>query len=193
MIEYGIVEKDEDLRSILELQKRNLPQAISQAESNIEGFVTIDHEFDLLKGLNEPYPHIVARKEGKIIGYTLVMLPVWKDKIDVLKPMFIELERSEYQEKKLSTYKYFVMGQICIDKDWRRKGVFRGLYSEMSNRMRKDHDLIITEISNKNQRSLNAHKNVGFSSIKEYHTEDGHHWHLVLKDISNEGSKLIEV
>ncbi|NND77849.1 MAG: GNAT family N-acetyltransferase [Flavobacteriales bacterium] len=185
MISYGYANSEQDLIEILILQKKNLQSALSTIESDIEGFVTVDHDLDLLKRLNHPYPHIISRAEGKIIAYALVMETRWKNEIEVLKPMFKEFEKLTYKGQGISTFNYFVMGQICVDKSYRGKGIFRGLYQKMASSMKKDHGLILTEVSQKNQRSLNAHLNVGFTTLKEYFSQDGHHWHILALDISN--------
>jgi hypothetical protein len=76
----GIATSDDDLQQILNLQSQNLPKNISAEESKSEGFVTIQHILPLLKRMNEPYPHVVARNdEGSIIGYALTMLPSFGD------------------------------------------------------------------------------------------------------------------
>jgi len=70
MTTYGVAKSDKDLFEILALQKANLPANISFKEANSEGFVTVNHNFDLLKKMNSPFPHIIATSENKVIGYT---------------------------------------------------------------------------------------------------------------------------
>ena len=45
----------------------------------------------------------------------------------------------------------------------------------------KDHfDFVVTEIDARNQRQINAHTKYGFEIIKEYRSEDGRDWVIVL-------------
>jgi len=99
MLEYGIAQTDQDLEQILALQKANLPSAVSETEAKIEGFVTVDHHFDLLKQMNSPYPHIIAKAAGIVVGYALVMLRSLSKDIPVLIPMFKEINQINYQSK----------------------------------------------------------------------------------------------
>ena len=71
------------------------------------------------------------------------------------------------------------MGQICIDKKYRKQGVFKGLYNFMkTNAFSDNYDLIITEIDIHNSRSLKAHESVGFNKLKDYNSEDKN-WRIV--------------
>jgi L-amino acid N-acyltransferase YncA len=71
------------------------------------------------------------------------------------------------------------MGQICIDKEYRGQGVFRGLYQFMKTEICFSRfSSIITEIDVNNSRSLRAHNSIGFTKIKDYKCGDKN-WRLV--------------
>jgi len=61
------------------------------------------------------------------------------------------------------------MGQICIDKTYRGKGIFNILYQKHKELYSHKYDLLVTEISVNNPRSLRAHEKVGFKIIHTYH------------------------
>ncbi|MFV9549700.1 GNAT family N-acetyltransferase [Algibacter sp. PT7-4] len=173
-IVYQNVVSDQDLVQILELQKRNSPTSISVTEKQTEGFVTVKHNIELLKQMNTKCPHIIAKNNNKVIGYALSMVKAFKNDISVLKPMFTEIEKNI-----TNTLKYIVMGQICIDKAYRKKGVFRGLYAYMQQQLNKEYDAIITEVDTKNLRSLNAHKAVGFKTLTTY-ISNNQEWAVII-------------
>lgn len=172
-ITYQRAKTIEDLNQILELQQRNLPKNLSSSEKESEGFVTVTHSFKLLKQMNDACPHIIAKHNGCVIGYALCMTTNFKAKIPVLIPMFNEIE--SVISKHLN---YVVMGQICIDKTARGQGVFRSLYQFMAQELKNDFKAIITEVDIKNTRSLNAHKAVGFTPLKNY-TSDNQVWEII--------------
>jgi predicted GNAT superfamily acetyltransferase len=93
--------------------------------------------------------------------------------------MFNQIDRMSFAGIPLRQSRYFVMGQICIAKDARGKGVFAGLYREMQVRMAGHFDYIITEVDSTNPRSVRAHEQVGFIVIEKYH-DAGIDWYLVL-------------
>ncbi|MBT8290717.1 MAG: GNAT family N-acetyltransferase [Muriicola sp.] len=172
-VEYGRATTEKELRDILELQRQNLPEQLSNELKQREGFLTVKHSFDLLNKMNDVCPHIIAKDGDRVIGYALCMHPDFKTEIPVLFSMFKEIETQYGNES------FLVMGQICIDKDYRGKGVFRGLYNSMKEAVGTDYSLIVTEVDGRNTRSLDAHLAIGFKVIKKYQS-DGKDWYLIV-------------
>lgn len=182
MIQYRTAATEEDLQQILSLQQQNTEAAISSQEARSQGFVTVKHDFELLKALNEPYPHIIAKDANEVVGYALVMLRKFASDVPVLLPMFEQIDDILYKKKWLKDSAYFVMGQVCIAKGYRGQGLFKGLYHKMREEMADKFDYIITEVATRNTRSMAAHRNVGFDTAKIYTSEDGEEWAVVLWD-----------
>ena len=84
--------------------------------------------------------------------------------VPVLDPMFCRLDGVT----DLSAQRWYVMGQVCIDQDWRGCGLFDRLYSEHRIRFSNRFDWLVTEISIRNKRSQRAHARVGFTEIDHY-------------------------
>jgi ribosomal protein S18 acetylase RimI-like enzyme len=166
MLIFTQTSTENELHEILELQQRNLPKNLTETEKQHHGFVTVEHDFDTLFKMHEIHPHIIAKYNDKVVGYALSMSNVFKDSIPVLIPMFTELEKLNID------HNFIVMGQVCIDKEYRGKGIFRGLYEKMSAVFTEKYSSIVTEIDAKNIRSINAHKAIGFKTISEYPTND---------------------
>lgn len=173
-LQFGTVHKASELLQILELQRSNLPPNLSGEEMGTEGFVTVVHTLELLTRMNEEFPHVIAMDGEKLVGYTLCMHPRFAQDINVLKPMFSEIGKSEARNRE-----FMVMGQVCIDKEYRKKGIFRNLYKTMLQVIQPHFDCIITEVDAANVRSLQAHYAIGFRELKRYQSE-GHDWHLIL-------------
>ena len=157
---YNVVKSHEDLAQILSLQRQNLPSNISMKEARKEGYVTLKHDLDLLTNMNSPYPHVVAKCNGELVGYALVMLRKFSKELPILYPMFEQLQKITYKSKKLDQQSYFIMGQVCIKKGFRGKGILKNMYLELRNRMKRDFDYMVTEISAKNQGQLKHIQNL---------------------------------
>jgi len=181
LIQYTTAANQEDIQQILELQWINLPNNISTSEAKDQGFVTVHHDIDILTAMNEKFQHVIAKHEGKVIGYTLVMLPEFGNQVPILSPMFDKINQLTYNGKALKKTPYFVMGQVCVDKNYRGKGVFKGLYHKMKMEMSTPFDCIITEIATRNTRSMRAHEKVGFKTINIYTTAE-EEWAIVAWD-----------
>jgi predicted GNAT superfamily acetyltransferase len=76
------------------------------------------------------------------------------------------------------------MGQVCIAKGYRGQGIFQGLYQEMANQLEPHFEYIITEVSKRNPRSIRAHEKVGFLNVREYTSDDGEEWVILLLNVS---------
>ncbi|MGB5419823.1 GNAT family N-acetyltransferase [Algibacter sp.] len=168
---------DEELYQILELQLKNIPTSISEDEKLQEGFVTVRHDFKSLKSMNDKCAHIIAVYDESVVGYAISMVKDFKDDIAVLKPMFTYIENHTPD-----TLKYIAMGQICVDKKFRKQGVFRGLYNKMKQELNLEYDAIITEVDKTNTRSLNAHYAIGFKELYSYRSKN-QDWEILIWDI----------
>ncbi len=178
---YKAAESNEELQQILALQQINLPKNISQEESKEQGFVTVEHNFPLLSSMNESAPQIIASAAGKVVGYALVMLESFSAKIPVLIPMFKMLSTLPYQGKSFGEYRYYVMGQVCVDKAYRGQGLFDGMYQEQRRQLSGAYDFVVTEVATRNTRSMRAHERVGFETIHVYTDPDhGEEWAIIL-------------
>ncbi|NAY91948.1 GNAT family N-acetyltransferase [Muricauda sp. JGD-17] len=174
MIIYKQVSSQKELQQILELQRKNLKNVLSVSEREVDGFLTVEHTMDILQEMNDECAHIIAMEGGRLVGYALCMHPKFADSIAVLRPMYEEISRAIGGKDN-----YMVMGQVCVDKNYRGKGVFRNLYATMHNKLPPGFDTIITEVDGKNKRSLFAHFSVGFETLRIYHSE-GREWHLII-------------
>jgi len=181
MIEYCTADTQEDLQQILNLQAMNLADNISQQELEEQGFVTVKHTLEVLTKMNLPYGHIIAKSSGVVIAYALVMLRDFAKDIPALWPMFEQINELSVNDELLKDSRYFVMGQVCIAKEFRSQGVFPGLYQHMKTCMSPKMDYLVTEIAEHNVRSCRAHEKVGFKNIKTYkHQKDN--WNIVVWD-----------
>jgi len=162
MIEFKVTTTTKELKQILDLQQQNLPKNLTKEEKETQGFVTVEHDFDTLHKMHEVHPHTIATDGDNVIGYVLSMSKVFGDSIAVLKPMFREIEKTNAADD------FIVMGQVCVAKGYRGKGIFRSLYNKMAESFSGEFSCIITEVDALNTRSLNAHKAIGFKGLCEY-------------------------
>lgn len=182
MVNVSTAQSEKDLRAIIALQTINLPKNISVEEAESQGFVTVVHDFDILKRMNDDAAHIIAKSSGRVVGYCLAMTKKFKDDIPVLIPMFDKMDEQSYQGKRIGDYHYIVCGQVCVAKEARGQGVFDRLYHHYQEVYAPTYDLILTEIAIRNQRSIRAHYRVGFETLLRYHAPDGEAWEIVIWD-----------
>ena len=180
MIVYTTSKTDKDLLQILELQKNNLQAGLTNEQITTQGFVTVSHSFSDLQKMNTLEESIIAKDQDRVIAYLLAMTEKSKLDIPVLIPMFEVFDNITFHDRKISDYQYIVVGQVCVAEGYRGKGILDNCYSEYKKHFENKYDFAITEISSRNQRSLNAHKRIGFDTIYEYQAPDGETWSIVL-------------
>ncbi len=182
MVKIKKCETPNELEQIYHLQKKNLAKSLNESDRIKEGFVTADHSIDLLRRMNTEYQHIIAVDGGKVIGYALVMLMSFKDELEILKPMFLEISKSKFNGTPLNNLNFFIMGQVCIEKEYRGKGLFSEIYEFMKEKMKTDFDAVVTEVLEQNKRSIRAHEKIGFEVFKVYESPEGEKWSLIIWD-----------
>jgi len=180
-----VVTTQTELEEIYALNLRNLKQNLDSEEKNQEGFVTWLYEMPLLQELHRQSPAIIAKdsETQQVVGYALVALqesaPFHPDLADMIE----HVRDIPYQGKTIADFTHYFMGQVCIDKAYRGKGIFRLLYEHHRTIYRDQYQLLITEISTANIRSQKAHEKVGFRTIYS-HTDPVDHWNVVAWDWS---------
>ncbi|WP_299618391.1 GNAT family N-acetyltransferase [uncultured Tenacibaculum sp.] len=176
MITFTKTSNTAELKQILALQQQNLPKQLTKEEKKTQGFVTVEHDLEILAKMHDLHPHIIAKDNDNVVGYALSMSTSFKNEIPVLRPMFNEINKLNINPD------FIVMGQVCVDKAYRGKGIFRGLYNTMATTFSGQFTSIITEIDANNTRSLNAHETIGFSDLCTY--EAGQQlWKVVVMNI----------
>lgn len=175
------VTTDEELFQIHELNRENLKGNISQQEQEEQGFVTWLYPISLLQQMHEIAPSIIVKDEDKVVGYALVT-PVEAGSFHPdLQTMMDNLETLVYNGEPLSSYSYYIMGQVCIDKEYRGKGIFNMLFQKHKELYSSTYELIVTEISTTNYRSQKAHEKIGFTTIHTY-SDPLDEWNVVVWD-----------
>ncbi len=172
-------ESEEELQQILKLQEANHLDYLSEETKKSDGFVTVKHDIDLLKKMNDEAKQIIAVDNGVVVGYALVMLKEFSKMIPLLTPMFNMFSELSFKDKPLVDYRYYVMGQICIAEIHRGQGIFEQLYLKHKEVYSDRFDFCLTEVSQSNSRSMKAHLKIGFETIHSFQDENDY-WNIIL-------------
>jgi GNAT superfamily N-acetyltransferase len=167
-----------DLKQILLLQKENLEENIDAAEIQSQGFVTLRHDIQTLERMHRLAPSVIIKDNDTIVAYALTMLQDCRRLIPDLEPMFALLDQLSWKDRPLHSYRFYVMGQVCVAKAYRGKGLFEQLYQYHKKNYQHQYDLFITEIATRNHRSLKAHEKTGFKTIHT-HRDKLDEWKVV--------------
>ena len=170
-----------ELEQILDLQRQNLKQNISGEEKNEQGFVTMTFTLPMLEAMHAIAPSVIVKEDDHVIAYAIVFLKEGRPLFPHIEPMFLNFEKLNWKDKPLNSYPFYIIGQVCVEKKYRGKGVFDLLYQKHRALYQDRFDFLVTEISTTNYRSLKAHQRTGFQTIAT-HRDLLDEWAVVLWD-----------
>ena len=170
-----------ELEEIAALSSANLRTIVSEAEKAEQGFITWEYSVQLLKDMHAISPSIIAKWNDHVVGYALVATHAMSGVHAEMNVMLNNLATLTYEGKPMNDYKYYMMGQICIAKEHRGQGLFDKLYAHHRKIYQDRYDILLTEVSTSNHRSMRAHERVGFKTIHTYrdHMDE---WNVVVWD-----------
>ncbi|MEO8404548.1 MAG: GNAT family N-acetyltransferase [Chitinophagaceae bacterium] len=192
MLRFTTSTTNEDLSGIKLLQENNLRKHLTAEEIQQQGFVTVSHSLEDLRKMNAWEQNVIMKDHDKVVGYLLAMTKNSNADIPVLIPMFNSFDNIGYKGKMISDYNYLVVGQVCIDKNYRGQGLLDKMYEAYKDHFQKKYDFAITEISTANQRSINAHHRIGFKEIFKYTDAQKIEWSIVIWNWRNNENSEIE-
>ena len=129
MILFTTFTTDKELNGITALQQQNLSVNLTAIEIEEQGFVKVVHSLEDLQKMNRYEQHLVMKDGDTVVGYLLAMTKNSRSDIPVLIPMFEVFEQLCYQDQLLDMCNFIVVGQVCIDKNYRGKGMLDKAYA----------------------------------------------------------------
>lgn len=181
MFTAKFVTTEEELTQIAALSAGNLASSLSVEAKTKEGFVTWPYPLDVLRRLHTINPSVIVKDADLVVGYAIVLTR----ECAVIYPPMEEAIRHfagiAYKNMSLMVHRSYLMGQICVHPDYRGKGVFGLLYAFHRQQFAPQYDLLVTEISTSNPRSMRAHEKVGFI-IVDTHRDETDEWNVVVWD-----------
>ncbi len=166
------VSSEEDIRGILALQQQNLKKNLSAEQAKTQGFLTVAHQFEALKAMNDAEPSVIAKDGEKIVGYCLAMLPKFRNEVPELRTLFDLLDTLAFNGTQLKDTNYCIMGQVCVGEGYRSIGLFDKMNLRLKESLQQNYSLCVTDISQNNTRSLRAHERVGYQPIADFFDEN---------------------
>jgi ribosomal protein S18 acetylase RimI-like enzyme len=171
----------QQLLQILELQKENHKANIPVEAALQNGFLSVQHTFEVLQEMNRSAPQIIALDNEKVAGFALVMLRSSANNVPELQPLFDTLHTLDYKGKPVESYHFYIMGQICIAESYRSMGLFDQLYLKHKEMYASQFDFCLTEVAVRNTRSMRAHIRLGFQTIATYRDAQ-EEWNIMVWD-----------
>ena len=185
------VSKIEEIRGIKRLQSANLRKNLSQEEIEKEGFVTAEYTLEFLKLMNRIEPSVIAVLGDVVVGYAMVATKALLGRHELLNDLFSQIDSFTFNDRSLRERNYVVVGQLCVAKSQRGKGLSKKLYDFFRSELSEKFEYCLTDVQVSNPGSIKAHLTSGFQILGDLRY-GGADWKIVIWDWQNHSEPLVE-
>jgi hypothetical protein len=145
-----------DIEGVLDLQKLYLVSNLSEEEKKA-GFVTTPFSVDQLTFVINNGGLFLAKDNSKTIAYIFAESWDFFSQYPIFEYMIRLFSTLSFLDFEINTTNSFQYGPICIDKEYRGKGLINSLFEFMRIHIEKRYPLAVTFINKTNAPSLKAH------------------------------------
>jgi hypothetical protein len=169
-----------DAPQILDILRQNLAVNLS-LEDKQERFLYYEPTISELEQTINDVGILVATDGDEIKGYLIIMSRELASDIPFMREMIEKSGEMKYDGKDLNEYRYAVLAQTCIAKEYRGGMTFARLHAMKNEIMKqKGYELGIAEIADQNLKSRSVHS--FFTEIGTYLSSSDVLWHVVVQD-----------
>lgn len=181
MIEYRLAE-EKDIPAIMALHKKFHISTIAD-EDREGGFITATFSSDDLLALIGKMGCISLAFDGeRLVGFVFSAAWEYWNKLELFAYMAEHLPESAVGGVTITDDNSYHYGPVCVDTDYRGKGILPKMFDVSKTEMRKKYDLAVTFVNVVNDRSCHVHKNkLDFDVTKTFAFNDNEYYEMVFK------------
>jgi len=155
LIEYRRA-RPNDYTAILDLQSANFIANLS-AEERKEGFLSAQFSINQTAQIAEDLGTMVAVVANRVGGFLCAFRNEFDNGSPVIATMLDSFDRLSFQGKPLNSFSSYIYGPVCIGREYRRRGLLRGLYEAQKRDLAGQFEIGVAFVSRSNPHSLSAH------------------------------------
>jgi predicted GNAT superfamily acetyltransferase len=157
-----------DYPAILRLQSANYIANVS-VQDRSAGFLSAEFTPEQVAAMAEDLGIMLAIESRIVAGYLCAFRNEFNHGSPVLAKMLESYDRVQFDEKPLSAYRSYVYGPVCIGRDYRRRGLLRGLYEAQKKDLAGQFEVGVAFVSRNNPHSLQAHvAGLGMTEVGDF-------------------------
>lgn len=179
----NIIRKAEvaDIPSILKLLQENLAKNLSEEEQK-DGFFHFEPTEEEMKKIVNDTGVYISLKGETLKGYFITMSKELGQTIPFEAEMIAHAEEMEYEGRAIKEYKYVLLAQICVAKEFRGGMTFNRLHLATQTMLKEQgFEIGFGEVEDKNSTSLAVHKYL--TNVGTYNSQSGLKWHILVADL----------
>ena len=109
---------------------RDLKENVTAENRLSDGFLTAKYELDFLKAMNDLTQAIIAKQKGVLVGYALATDRSLLAQHPLLNDLGTQINKIPSGVKFIGDFDYLVVGQHCVAKEVRGRGLAQDLYAQ---------------------------------------------------------------
>jgi hypothetical protein len=158
----------EDYPAILRIQSANYIANLAE-EDRKEGFLSAEFTRDQVAAMAEDLGTMLAIVENNVAGFLGAFRNQFEHGSPVIEKMLESYDHVSFEGKSLTSYNSYIYGPVCIDRDYRRKGLLRGLYEAQKRDLAGQFDIGVAFVARNNRHSVQAHvAGLGMTEVGEF-------------------------
>ncbi|MGE5306067.1 MAG: hypothetical protein ACM3TN_22395 [Alphaproteobacteria bacterium] len=148
--------RPQDYSAILRLQRANYIANLSDEERR-EGFLSAEFTPQQVAAMAEDLGTMIAVVGGDVAGFVCAFRQEFSTGSPVIARMLETYDFVQFDGKPLSRSNSYIYGPVCIGREYRRRGLLRGLYQSQLTDLAGQFELGVAFVARSNSHSLQAH------------------------------------
>jgi hypothetical protein len=159
LIESLVFRKAEpqDYAQIVMMHKENLNTVLTDQEKASGGFLSVPLRAEDFQAMNQEIAVVVASCGKEVVAYHCASSCQYYQSVPLCACMMDRFPHVLYDGKPLVQYTCFVVGPMCIAKNYRGKGIYLQLWQELAKHIPAGLEMGVGPASEANPRALHAH------------------------------------
>jgi hypothetical protein len=157
-----------DYAAILNLQSANYIANLSAHERE-QGFLSGQFTPEQTAQIAKDLGTIVAVMDDQIVGFVCAFRNEFETGSPVIAKMLESYDRMIFEGSALSSFRSYIYGPVCLARDFRGRGLLRGLYEAQKKDLAGQFEIGVAFVSRSNPHSLDAHvKGLGMTEVSDF-------------------------
>lgn len=158
----------EDYAEIVRLQRANYIANLT-AEERREGFLSAEFSLDQVAAIASDLGIAIVTMDDALAGCLCGIRREFDHGSPVVAKMLESYDQAWFQGKPLSAFNSYIYGPVCIARQYRRRGLLRGLYDFQNKDLAGQFEVGVALVSHSNPHSMQAHvEGLGMTEAGEF-------------------------
>lgn len=158
----------EEYSAILRLQSVNYIGNLAPEERK-EGFLSAQFTPEQVAEMAQDLGTTIAVVAGELAGFLCAFRREFDTGSPVITKMLEAYDAVQFEGKPLSRWNSYIYGPVCIGREYRRRGLLRGLYKAQVTDLSGQFEAGVAFVARNNPHSLQAHiAGLGMTDVGEF-------------------------